>query len=607
MKQNKIYIAITGQIASGKSTFSNLLKEREDEFLILDADDQIKELYKRGAILYDVLVNEFGSLILNEKRNISKKKLREFVLLDDENRERLNALTHPVIIKNMVKLAKESDKSIVFFQIPLLNESIKYLEKLVEIDEVWNIIADDNIRFNRLLQRKNITFDIAKKLISIQSEFENDNYDVLTVENNGSLEELDKKIDLFVKNGVLNDLVDDTFFKKESLEKRKESTESIENTEENNLETEQAHTDFEKENEDIPKPVLITDIEDLNALDKEDDENPYDSFFEEKEDVEKEDIEETKKVKIPSVDDDLEKTKVIDLKNIDLSSFTNEKNNTKENVNEDLQNVFKDEKDPFKTLFDEQENNDLENFKNRSFQVIQNISNDEDVEDDTKKDNKRKKKVKKKMSIFKKIMIAIVSVIVILLFLFLASVAYGGKSYSLNYLEEIEKYSNEYKVNPKVVLAVMKVESDFNPNAQSHTNAKGLMQIMPETSKHVSKLLKLKDSQNLEDPETNIKIGTYYLKYLMNNFHNMDTVYAAYNGGLGNVNTWLKDEKYSKDGVTLDNIPVEETRNYVKKVNKAIKAYEILYGEKFPTKKKKGFSKFIDNTKNTLGYLFRNF
>ena len=167
---------------------------------------------------------------------------------------------------------------------------------------------------------------------------------------------------------------------------------------------------------------------------------------------------------------------------------------------------------------------------------------------------------------------------------------------------------DRYKVDPKVVISVMKVESDFNPSAQSHTNAKGLMQIMPDTSKHIAKLLKLNpNSIDLNDPETNIQLGTYYLKYLMNNFHNMDTVFAAYNAGFGNVNNWLKDEKYSSDGVSLKNIPAQETKNYVKKVNKAIKAYEVLYGEKLPTKKKKGFSKFLNNTKNTIAYLFRNF
>lgn len=585
MKRNKIYIAITGQIASGKSSFSNLLKQRDENFLVLDADDQIKELYKRGAVLYDILVNEFGNNILNEKHNISKKKLREFVLLDDKNREKLNSLTHSVILKNMVNIAKNSDKKVVFFQIPLLNESIKYLEKLITLDEVWNIDASEDIRFKRLLQRKNITPDIARKLMSMQTEFEDENYDVLTVENNGSLDELDKKIDLFVENGILKDVVDESFFIRK---KPNEEVYNFNEDKEENIE----NKDLEKQTPIIKEPVLLTDEDLLNEemlkdINKDEEKN-------------KEDLEQTKKVPMPSLDNDLEQTKVIDLKNVDFSAYS--KNQSSENIKKDLNNFFNGEnKDSFE---DEDKYLDKDDLKKHSFQVIQNISNDEDEE----KENKKGRKKKKKMSILKKFVITIITIVVILLVLFFASIAYGGKNYSLNYLDEIEKYSQEYKVDPKVVISVMKVESDFNPSAQSHTNAKGLMQIMPDTSKHIAKLLKLNpNSIDLNDPETNIQLGTYYLKYLMNNFHNMDTVFAAYNAGFGNVNNWLKDEKYSSDGVSLKNIPAQETKNYVKKVNKAIKAYEVLYGEKLPTKKKKGFSKFLNNTKNTIAYLFRNF
>lgn len=585
MKRNKIYIAITGQIASGKSSFSNLLKQRDENFLVLDADDQIKELYKRGAVLYDILVNEFGNNILNEKHNISKKKLREFVLLDDKNREKLNSLTHSVILKNMVNIAKNSDKKVVFFQIPLLNESIKYLEKLITLDEVWNIDASEDIRFKRLLQRKNITPDIARKLMSMQTEFEDENYDVLTVENNGSLDELDKKIDLFVENGILKDVVDESFFIRK---KPNEEVYNFNEDKEENIE----NKDLEKQTPIIKEPVLLTDEDLLN-------EEMLKDINKDKE-KNKEDLEQTKKVPMPSLDNDLEQTKVIDLKNVDFSAYS--KNQSSENIKKDLNNFFNGEnKDSFE---DEDKYLDKDDLKKHSFQVIQNISNDEDEE----KENKKGRKKKKKMSILKKFVITIITIVVILLVLFFASIAYGGKNYSLNYLDEIEKYSQEYKVDPKVVISVMKVESDFNPSAQSHTNAKGLMQIMPDTSKHIAKLLKLNpNSIDLNDPETNIQLGTYYLKYLMNNFHNMDTVFAAYNGGFGNVNNWLKDEKYSSDGVSLKNIPAQETKNYVKKVNKAIKAYEVLYGEKLPTKKKKGFSKFLNNTKNTIAYLFRNF
>lgn len=594
MKRNKIYIAITGQIASGKSSFSNLLKQRDENFLVLDADDQIKELYKRGAVLYDILVNEFGNNILNEKHNISKKKLREFVLLDDKNREKLNSLTHSVILKNMVNIAKNSDKKVVFFQIPLLNESIKYLEKLITLNEVWNIDASEDIRFKRLLQRKNITPDIARKLMSIQTEFEDENYDVLTVENNGSLDELDKKIDLFVENGILKDVVDESFFIRK---KPNEEVYNFNEDKEENIE----NKDLEKQTPIIKEPVLLTDEDLLNEemlKDINKDKEKNDNLMCEKN--EEEDLEQTKKVPMPSLDNDLEQTKVIDLKNVDFSAYS--KNNSSENIKKDLNDFFnKENKDSFE---DENKYLDKDDLKKHSFQVIQNISNDEDEE----KENKKGRKKKKKMSILKKFVITIITIVVILLVLFFASIAYGGKNYSLNYLDEIEKYSQEYKVDPKIVISVMKVESDFNPSAQSHTNAKGLMQIMPDTSKHIAKLLKLNpNSIDLNDPETNIQLGTYYLKYLMNNFHNMDTVFAAYNAGFGNVNNWLKDEKYSSDGVSLKNIPAQETKNYVKKVNKAIKAYEVLYGEKLPTKKKKGFSKFLNNTKNTIAYLFRNF
>ena len=212
------------------------------------------------------------------------------------------------------------------------------------------------------------------------------------------------------------------------------------------------------------------------------------------------------------------------------------------------------------------------------------------------------------MKMWKKLLLLIVTILIICKALFLGAIYYGGNNYPLNYIEEIQKYSNEYGVDPRVVLAIMRVESNFKSDATSKVNAKGLMQILPDTAKHVAKLLNIDaNSIDLNDPETNIKFGTYYIKYLMKNFSNMDTVYAAYNGGIGNVNTWLKDAKYSNDGVSLYNIPSSETKHYVTKVNKALKAYEILYGKEFPTKKTKGFSKFIDNVKNSIKYIFRSF
>ena len=573
MSRNKKFIVITGQIASGKSSLAELIKERNENYLVLDADDQIKELYKRGAELYKVLVNEFGDSILNEKGNISKSKLRKIVFLNDENREKLNSLTHPVILNNMVNLAKNSDAEVVFLQIPLLNESIDRLEKLIDIDEIWNVTANDEVRFKRLMERKGITEEIARRIMKIQSEFENESYDILSVENNGDFEELKDKLDLFFKNSCINEGKKVGFFGK--LKKSKQE------------ETEEDKVIVEDKTEDADVVRKLTEDE-LKAM------NTAEEVFNDHS-LEKENLNNNENLDgfMKSVFANEQSTENVDLKNLESQNSLNMEK-TKLTDLSPLREEKLDSTNSAKNGI----NNSNEEFFEEEFE--------EEVVEDTKKDKGKKKK--KKMKMWKKILITIITVLIICKALFLGAVYYGGKNYPINYIEEIQKYSNEYGVDPKVVLAIMRVESNFKSDAVSKVNAKGLMQVLPDTAKHVAKLLNVNvNSVDLNDPETNVKFGTYYLKYLMQNFSNMDTVYAAYNGGIGNVNTWLKDSKYSNDGVSLYNIPSSETKNYVNKVNKALKAYEILYGKEFPTKKTKGFAKFIDNVKNSVRYIFRNF
>ncbi|HHW89512.1 MAG TPA: lytic transglycosylase domain-containing protein, partial [Clostridiales bacterium] len=66
-----------------------------------------------------------------------------------------------------------------------------------------------------------------------------------------------------------------------------------------------------------------------------------------------------------------------------------------------------------------------------------------------------------------------------------------------------------------------------------------------------------------------------YLSRMLNKFPNPETALAAYNAGEGNVSSWLKKPQYSKDGKTLDNIPFQETSDYIKKINKNYKIYKI--------------------------------
>ena len=175
----------------------------------------------------------------------------------------------------------------------------------------------------------------------------------------------------------------------------------------------------------------------------------------------------------------------------------------------------------------------------------------------------------------------------ILTILIVALIAYFGFMFAMKkyvypykYVEYINKYSEEYELDPYLVLAVIKTESNFNKEAVSKKDAKGLMQIMDSTGEWVAEELKINNftTSMLFDPELNIKMGCWYLNNLEHEFdENLDVVLAAYNGGSGNVNKWLSHEEYSIDGENLDYIPFPETKKYVDKVKANYNIYKFLY------------------------------
>ena len=140
-------------------------------------------------------------------------------------------------------------------------------------------------------------------------------------------------------------------------------------------------------------------------------------------------------------------------------------------------------------------------------------------------------------------------------------------TYPVAYSEYIYKYADENQLDPYLVMAVIKVESNFVPEAHSGY-AGGLMQLTEETAQWNADEMGISYFDYM-DPETNIKLGCHYLNHLIQNYDNIDTALAAYNGGMGNVAKWLSDSHYSDDGKTLKDIPFPETRNYVIKVNEA--------------------------------------
>lgn len=151
-------------------------------------------------------------------------------------------------------------------------------------------------------------------------------------------------------------------------------------------------------------------------------------------------------------------------------------------------------------------------------------------------------------------------------------------THPLKYQNYIEKYSKEYDVPADLLFATIKVESSFNPNAESNVGALGLTQIMPETFDWLK--TKTDDDYSFDDlkkPEVSIKYCAVLYSILLDNFSDEKSAIAAYHAGMNQVNLWLQDSDNSKDGVTLDKIPSSTTAHYVNKVTNAINTYNELY------------------------------
>ena len=195
----------------------------------------------------------------------------------------------------------------------------------------------------------------------------------------------------------------------------------------------------------------------------------------------------------------------------------------------------------------------------------------------------RKKQAEEKRINYSRVaVLAILCMCFGLYFLFQFSFVQRSYLYPYPYQDEVRAYAKKYHVDSHLVVAVIKTESNFKPDAVSHRGAIGLMQLMPATAEWIAGQLDDKNFsvQKLYEPDLNIRYGIWYLAELQEEFENNPVlVLAAYNAGRGNVKEWMKENHWDMSFHEIDAIPFDETREYVHKVLKSQEKYKKLYRE----------------------------
>jgi soluble lytic murein transglycosylase len=148
------------------------------------------------------------------------------------------------------------------------------------------------------------------------------------------------------------------------------------------------------------------------------------------------------------------------------------------------------------------------------------------------------------------------------------------------YWNIVEPVSQQYSIDPFLVLSVMREESTFDPNARSTAGALGLMQLMPQTAFRLNRDLSLRitNASHIRDIKNNILVGIFYLSTLIKEFGSYAHALAAYNAGEEKVRSWIQKGNYKSVDEFIEDIPYNETRNYVKKVMTTFFEYKRISG-----------------------------
>lgn len=153
-------------------------------------------------------------------------------------------------------------------------------------------------------------------------------------------------------------------------------------------------------------------------------------------------------------------------------------------------------------------------------------------------------------------------------------------AFPLPWRQTLFQYSRQAGIDPYMVAALIRQESEFDPRAISSANAYGLTQILPSTGRELSRRMKIRgfNASMLLRPEFNLRLGTQYLKSQLNGFSGRwELTLAAYNAGKSRVIEWLKRGEFQEPAEFVEAIPFSETRNYVQVVIRNADLYRRVY------------------------------
>ncbi len=154
--------------------------------------------------------------------------------------------------------------------------------------------------------------------------------------------------------------------------------------------------------------------------------------------------------------------------------------------------------------------------------------------------------------------------------------------YPVPFRTELLREANKHKIDPRFLLAIMKQESSFKPNAKSPAGARGLLQFVFDTAIKYNKKAGYANLQpdDLYKPAVSIAVGSVYVAELKDEFGGLyEAIAASYNGGEDNATRWLNRTKPKDAGIFASEIGFAETKNYVFKVMNNYRVYRELYTE----------------------------